>query len=546
MTEKTQKIEDKTKNESDISKHYLCPSCHTFPKLNLLENRKVYLYCKDIKGGEMDLKDYMEYKLTKVDFKEYDMSESDKGNIGYCFDCKNDFSKAQYNDHKDHDIKYFKNICNEKLDFIKNKINMTEINKEDSKQGSLISINQNNKIDNNNKLEKDNEKIKVEKKNNLGNRNTKSPLLNLIKIIIQDYEKYPNNTHYENIKNIFYFLSDQMEIEYNNNYENQSLDIRIFGENFVKNNANNFVLFIDGKEEKLKEKAKIDPKKPLKIKLIKINETEDLSEMFYKCDCLSGININKKWNTANLKKMNGMFYGCKALKNLPDISNWETNKITDFSSMFEGCEIIESLPDISNWNVDNVKNMSNMFNGCESLEKLPNLSKWKTNKLENIHSIFQNCKNLKINEGIIKWDTSQVIDMSYAFQNCCSLTELEDIYKWKTKNVTSFSNMFAECESLTRLPDLSKWETQNAKKMNYMFSNCKKLETISDISDWKVQNVIFMNNMFENCSSLKYFPDISEWQKNKDLDINFMFRGCSSLIFSSSLHSFLNDDKRNA
>ena len=544
--DKSQKIEDKIKNEIDISNdlHYLCPSCHTFPKITLKENRKVSLYCKDIKNGEMELNDYMKYKLTKGDINKYALPDPNKVyDIGYCYDCKKNFSNNQTNEHKDHKIKYFKDIYKEKLNFIKNKINMNDINKEDSKPGSLISINQNNKIDDNIKLKRDNEKIKAKKKNY-----TYSPFLDLIEIIIKDLEKYPNiNVHYENIKNIFYFLSDQMEIEYRLNNENGKLNVRIFGKNFVKKNANNFVLFIDDKEEKeekkeieeiMKEKVEVkDHIESLKIKLIKINETEDLSEMFYKCDCLSEINIINEWNTSNVTTMSGMFYGCKALEKLPDISKWETNKITDLSSMFEGCEILERLSDISNWKVDNVKNMSNMFNGCESLEGLPDLSKWKTNKLETIHSMFQNCKNLKNMGGIMKWDTSQIIDMSYAFQNCWSLTELEDISKWNTGKVESFSNMFAECVSLTKLPDLSRWNTQNAIKMNYMFSNCKKLESISDISKWNIQNVIFMNNMFENCSSLKRFPDISKWQKNKDLDTNFIFRGCDSLKEKPNLNN---------
>ena len=541
MSDRTGKIDDKIKNNDNSKdfKHYLCPSCHTFPKIILKEKRKIYFVCEEIKGGEMDINNYMNYKLTKGDIREYALSGSNNDDyIGYCFDCKINFANNHSNEHKVHNIKYFKDICKEKLNFIKNKLGILVINKEDTKPESFISTNQSNNIGNNIKLERDmdNEKIKVEKKKNF---NLNNPILDLIQIIIQDLEKYPNNIHYENFKNIFYFLSDQMEIEYNNNYENQSLDIRIFGKNFVKNNINNFVLFIDGKEEKLKEKVKIkDPNSSLKIKLIKINETEDLSEMFYKCDCLSEINIiNDKWNTSNLKKMKGMFYGCKSLSKIPDISKWETNKITDFSSMFEGCEIIESLPDISNWNVDNVKNMSNMFNGCESLEILPELSKWNTNNLETIYSMFQNCKNLKNIEGLKNWDTSQVIDMSYAFQNCCSLTELDDIYKWKTDNVKSFSNMFADCRSLTRLPDLSKWNTQNAIKMNYMFSNCTKLESLPKIGKWNVQNVIFMNNMFENCSNLKVFPDISKWQKNKDLDTTFIFRGCDSLKEKPNLNN---------
>ena len=530
-------------NALNDSNHYLCPLCHTFPKLILKENKKVEIHCIDIKGSEMDLNNFMEYMLTKGDINKYALSDY----IGYCFDCQKDFEEIHSNEHKNHNIKYFKDIYEPKLNFIRNKLNIPDSKKEVSisESESFISGNSKNKIDSTIKYEigKDNEYVKKEKQNYLDNLYINNPFGKLIQIIIQDSELYPNYIHYENIKNIFYYLSDQLKIEYYNyNYENQSSDIRIFGENFVENNDQNFILIIDGKEENLKEKIKVEgPNKTLEIKLIKVNEPTDLSGMFYKCDCLTEINIINTWNTSNVTSMSGMFYGCKVLKKLPDISEWETNAITDLSSMFEGCEILEFLPDLSKWNVENVKNMSNMFCGCESLHHLPDLSKWKTYKLKTISSIFQNCKNLISLGGLVYWNTSQITDMSYAFQNCLSLTDLGDISKdiseWKTENVTSFSNMFAECKSLIKLPDLSKWETQNAKEMNYMFSNCNKLETIPDISKWNVEHVISMNNMFENCSSLKIIPDISNWKKNKDLDTNFMFRGCNSLKEKPNLYN---------
>ena len=177
-------------------------------------------------------------------------------------------------------------------------------------------------------------------------------------MIIQDIKLYPSYSHYENIENIFYYLSDQMEIEYHS-YGNQSSEIKIFGKTFVKNNAKNFILFIDEKEEELKEKIKVKGyNETFKIKLIKINEVNDLSCMFYNCDCLYKIYIINKWDTSNMTTMKGMFYGCTALESLLDLSEWVTNKVTDLGSMFEGCEILESLPDISNLNVENVINMS--------------------------------------------------------------------------------------------------------------------------------------------------------------------------------------------
>ena len=517
-------------------KHYFCQNCKSFPNLVFKDNKKVIIHCGDSDGNEMDLKKYLEFKTTKDNIPQNISNESNNKCIGYCFDCKNKFFENNADEHKEHFFKKYDDM----ISFIKNKLKLPKIEKGETKSEPYSFTEERNVINefklvnengNHNKI------VEIDNITNIDNLYSNNPFEELIKIIIEDSKLYPNDTHYENNKNIFYYLSDQMEIEYYN-YENQSLDIRIFGQIFVENNANNFILFIGGKEEKLKGIIKVkDPNETLNIKLIKINEATDLSNMFNKCDCLSKINIINRWNTSNVTTMSGMFSGCKALERLPDMSKWETNKVTDLSNMFEGCETIESLPDISEWKVENVKSMRYMFNGCGSLEHLPDLSKWKTINLENIDSIFQNCMDLISLEGLKNWNISKVTSMSYAFANCWSLTELGDISKWNTEKVISFSNMFADCNSLIKLPDLSKWKTQNAKKMNYMFSNCRKLEYLPDISQWNVQNVISMSNMFENCSSLKSFPNISKWRKNKDLDTSYMFIGCDSLKEIPNFHN---------
>ena len=144
------------------------------------------------------------------------------------------------------------------MNFIKTKLNIPDINKEDPKSGTHISSNQKSNISKSIIFEnientKGSVMREVEKKNDLDKLYKNIEFLNLIFIIINDFKLFPNYIHYENIKNIFYYISDQMEIEYHN-YEKGNLDIRIFGESFVKNNSNNFILFIDGKEEKLKKK----------------------------------------------------------------------------------------------------------------------------------------------------------------------------------------------------------------------------------------------------------------------------------------------------
>ena len=508
------------------SKHYLCPNCHSFPLITFKDKEKILIKCGEYEEeAVMNIDSFLIFKIIKGDLNNLYKGEIHKYSE-YCCDCRKNLIESSLKEHKKkgHIIINFKEMIN----YIKDKLKLEELEKENTNNISETQLDKKTeKTEIITYITEDNEnrngKVINNKKENELNDKFSLHLKKLVNIVIKDENLCPNNNHYENIKNIFYYLSDIMEIEYFS-YENQSLNIRIFGKNFVENNINNFILFIDGKEEKLKEIVEVKKlTEILKIKLIKINEPTDLSEMFYKCDCLSKIKIINDWNISNVTTMKGMFYGCKALNFLPNISKWLTNKITDLSSMFEGCEILANIPGISNWNVENVRSMRDMFNGCESLESL-DISKWKTNKLETIASMFQNCKNLSSLKGLENLKTSQITDMSYAFQNCWSLIDLEDISKWNTENVISFSNMFANCKSLIKLHEISKWNTQKAERMNYMFSNCSKLESL-DFSEWKIDNVIYMNNMFENCSGLKSLPIIPKNPKKKELDKSFIFKG---------------------
>ena len=525
--ETIQKNSQSGMSTNSLIKHYLCPNCKRFPKIIFKDDKNVIIYCEDSKGIEMSLKNYMRFKTINNNIQPNSSSESNNKFTGYCFDCIKQFNENSSNEHKGHFLKEYEYM----LSFIEKKLNLIKIEKGDAKLEPYSSFTDKENVINEIKIENENGKIikKIKNVTHIDNLYSDNSFEELIKIIIEDAKLYPNyDIHYENIKNIFYYLSDRMEIEYHS-YENQSSDIRIFGKNFISNNENNFILFIDEKEEKLKEIVTVkDPKKTLKIKLIKINEPIDLSEMFNKCDCLLKINKINKWNTSNLESIRGMFNGCRALEELPDISEFVTNKITDLSQFFEECITLTSIPNISKWDVENVKSLEDIFNECESLESL-DLSGWKPNKLEVIKSMFQNCNNLASLKGLDKFNTSKVINMEYVFQNCLTLIDITGIYGWNTENVISFSNMFDGCESLKELPDLSKWETKKATKMDYMFSNCSMLEEIKYISKWNVENVTNMTSMFENCSNLKSFSDKLKWKLNSKLDKFYIFKGCNSL-----------------
>ena len=83
--------------------------------------------------------------------------------------------------------------------------------------------------------------------------------------------------------------------------------IKLFGNNFVKNNKNNCKLIIDGKEEELKE--------------------------FYNLG-LSSANRNtlevKLKNITKITNMNNIFNECISLLSLPDISKWNITTVTEY------------------------------------------------------------------------------------------------------------------------------------------------------------------------------------------------------------------------
>ena len=138
-----------------------------------------------------------------------------------------------------------------------------------------------------------------------------------------------NDAEYCNEINIVYKIGNQ------NN-------IRIFGDNFVKNNKSKCRIEFENKEYDLIEwfnienytKNKLDY---LRIKLKNINNVTDMGCMFYDCSSLSSLPNISKWNTKNVTNMGGMFYGCESLSSLPDISKWNTSNVNDMEHMIDKC-----------------------------------------------------------------------------------------------------------------------------------------------------------------------------------------------------------------
>ena len=218
----------------------------------------------------------------------------------------------------------------------------------------------------------------------------------------------------ENI-NIGKIIEEKNKIDESNNItliykiKEKQTRINIFGKMFVKNNKNECKFLCEGKLYDLNEFFDLSnydkTKGILLIKLIGVNNIENMTEMFYQCSSLLGLLEVNNWNTSKVFDMSFMFYKCFSLIILPIISNWDTSNVKDMSYMFFYCKSLSSLPDISKWDVSNVKDMSWMFYYCKLLKSLPDLSKWDIKSKRDMTNIFGECKSLSLSTNLLKWNS---------------------------------------------------------------------------------------------------------------------------------------------
>ena len=124
---------------------------------------------------------------------------------------------------------------------------------------------------------------------------------------------------FNNILNIY----SKMNIdEINIIYKVEDIEVKLFGDTFVKNNKNNCKLIVDGKEQELKTYYTFGffstKKDTLEIKLKGITNITNISLMFNGCSSLLSLPDISKWNTSNVTNMSGMFNGCKDSLNIPE------------------------------------------------------------------------------------------------------------------------------------------------------------------------------------------------------------------------------------
>ena len=543
------------------------------------ENKFQCVICKEIIYNEKPLYCYRCLKLYHQNcLKNWKRVEEEKGNDLNCPACKYILNLEEWEKKIDHEDNMKKD---EK--FIKI---IEEYTKYKSQAGKLFENIFNEIMKIKSYLSIKNKKLNI-------NQLSSNSINDLPNIINEELKEIKNNLkiffgEYENIieDNILDNDNDndnEINIIYKKGKNNK---IRIFGEEFVKNNKDKFKMIINKKEYDLREYYKIDNNE-LKIKLIGINNIEnmkcifaecenlyslpdiskwdtkninDMSFIFYKCSNLIELSDISKWNTSHVTNMSGMFSGCQKIKALPNIAKWDIRRVkymggiyqnlssleplpdlessnltkTDLkyitdTGMFFNCSSLTKLPEISKWEIKNISNIESMFSSCSSIIFLPDISIWNIGKIKSLKNMFSSCSSLKILPDISKWNTENVINMDNMFSFCSSLKSLPDISQWNTENVINMDNMFSFCSSLLSLPDISKWNTKKVTTMEGIFSFCSSLSSLPDISKWNTCNVINMRMMFNYCSKLSSLPDLSKWNINKVINMESMFSFCTKL-----------------
>ena len=322
-------------------------------------------------------------------------------------------------------------------------------------------------------------------------------------------------------------------------------DLRLFGDDFVKNNKDKCkLLFYDDKRDKeieyelcsllktdfINDITELKESQNCFRVVLKLNEDlTDLSSMFK--DCINLIAFDHFFSNLKTEKvttMSGMFEGCIFLQDFENIDQLKTSSVTDMSYMFKNCSYISDL-DLTGWDISSVKTIKGMFEGCEKLDILIGLPDLNVSNVTDMSYLFSKCKILHDVTDISEWNTENVTNMEFMFQGCSSLQELPDISKWNTSKVKNMDSMFNSCEALKSLPDISSWDISNVNNLSNMFKDCKSIEKMPNISNWNTANVEYMTGMFQNCEALKEKPNIGKWNLNNLKSNNDLFEGCNSL-----------------
>lgn len=382
---------EEKREKSEKSKQIICPKCFSLANIKF-DNYKIRLYkCKCKIKHKLDNILLEEFEETQKIPQDYLHIVNNNKNIfkceehndlfcAYCKTCKQDlcpYCRSEHkSEYKNHNIFSLSDLLPDKKDL-------------SFKYQKLIQM-----IDKTNKIIEEyiNKLLKVKisldtlkntAQNLFQNYDPKKRSYHILKninnfkfdFVIKDLDDIikdiTNNCNFKKFNDLYnkMMYTKEINIMYNLNEENiKTKKIKIFGEDFVKNNKNKCKIIYKNLEYEITEELLL---KNEDINNINNEENEENKEY----------EDNKEKDEKEKKKFRGE-------ENLLTIKLRDINNISNFNNMFNNCTQLIDLPDISKMNPINIKSNKNMFDGCSNLNK-PDLSRLKTNNAIDISDLFK-------------------------------------------------------------------------------------------------------------------------------------------------------------
>jgi hypothetical protein len=148
------------------------------------------------------------------------------------------------------------------------------------------------------------------------------------------------------------------------------------------------------------------------------------------CSGITEHELNRDYNTSQLKNLGGVFMNCHDLVKAP---LFDTSGVTNMGSMFSGCRNLKEFP---NYNTKNVENVSLMFSKCENLKEVPAMQ---FPKLKFMSNTFEESGI----EELPKWDFASNTSHQDVFLGCDNL-------HFDMKTLIEKYNYYEEYENISR------------------------------------------------------------------------------------------------
>ena len=172
---------------------------------------------------------------------------------------------------------------------------------------------------------------------------------------------------------------------------------------------------------------------------------EDISYLFNRCLNLTEIQNLAKLNASNVADMSGLFNRCEKLIQIQGIGGWSTHYLQYMDYLFQGCYSLEKICDLK-WDTKNVKSMNGIFSMCQKLKAVPNsIAKWSTENVKEMIGMFKECLALESIPDLGKWNMNNVTDVTEMFYKCGKLKTLpKGLSNWKFKKGVILENIFEQ------------------------------------------------------------------------------------------------------